>query len=160
MLVIYGDQTAWQTMSEHQRGQVLHLHASLVAELRRSGELIAGAGLADPEDTMIVRGDVPEPTGRPQHGEHMSAVYLIDCTRQRAHTLARRMLDPTSRESKCARFTRWNEALGSHAHVSWAAVIHRESRKPTVYHSWPSVWSIAFHGRGRMTTSVPAAASA
>jgi hypothetical protein len=55
MLVIYGDQTAWQTMSEHQRGQVLHLHASLVAELRRSGELIAGAGLADPEDTMIVR---------------------------------------------------------------------------------------------------------
>ena len=47
LLVIYGDPGAWDTMSEDQRGQVLHLHASLVAELRwwvGTAHRVAGCG--------------------------------------------------------------------------------------------------------------------
>ena len=97
MLLIYGDPAIWEAMSEQQRDEVLSLHAVLVKELSQSGELLGGAGLADPDKTITVRDGVSAPTVGPysEAADQMSAFYLVECaSAKRVQALAARILDP------------------------------------------------------------------
>jgi hypothetical protein len=96
VLLIYGDAAIWAEMPEEERDDVLRLHASLVEELRSSGELVAGAGLETSEATTTLQAGVPAVSGPfARGGEQVSAFYLIESdSQERPLELADRILDP------------------------------------------------------------------
>lgn len=69
-------------------------HAVLLEELSASGEIVNGAGLRLPEETVTVRA-ASTSTGPVASGdEHVTAYYVVEVAdRQRAEEIAARILD-------------------------------------------------------------------
>jgi hypothetical protein len=50
MLLIYGDQSSWDTRTEEERGQIFQAYGAFTQELQDSGAMVAGDAL-EPTDT-------------------------------------------------------------------------------------------------------------
>ena len=87
-----------KAMTPEQLEWVAAKHAELRDDLRASGELVGGDGLAFPEETTTLRlvdGNVVATTGLlVESPEQMSAYYLVECADlDRALEIAERVLD-------------------------------------------------------------------
>jgi len=98
MVLMYSDPAATEAMSAPDRAEVARKHQALREDLAGSGEILNGAGLADPKDTTTIqwRAGRPATTGGPliTTAEQLTAYYVIDCASpQRAREIAGRVLD-------------------------------------------------------------------
>jgi hypothetical protein len=98
MLLMYADPNETKTMTASSREIIARKHKALVEKLTESGELINGAGLDYPWDTIAIRWNQGEsiqtygPFTPAQ--EHLTAYYVIDCeSSDRACELAKELLD-------------------------------------------------------------------
>jgi hypothetical protein len=98
-LLMYAEPEQTRAMSEATRDVVLRKHEKLREELTDSGELVGGAGVALPDETVVLRlgsdgvvaHDGPLATDMV---EHLTAYYEVDCdTVDRAREIAARTLD-------------------------------------------------------------------
>ena len=81
-------------LSDEAAAEIEAKHAELLKELGSSGEIVNGAGLHLPEETLTVRvtGIVSGPVTRGD--EHVTAYYVVDVAdRERAGQIAARILD-------------------------------------------------------------------
>ena len=82
MLLIYGDQNGWETLSEEERGQMMQAYGSFTQALRDSGSMVAGDALqrTDTATTVRVRNDETLTTDGPfaETKEQIVGFYLID----------------------------------------------------------------------------------
>lgn len=97
MLLIYGNHTAWDAMTEQSRQELVRVHDVLQAELTASGELIDVNELPL-QDAKIVRtsGGVPVVTDGPfaESKEILAGYYLVDCVGvDRAAEIAGRLVE-------------------------------------------------------------------
>ena len=96
-LLMYADPGHTREMTQAQLTEVLAKHEARRDELIPSGELIGGAGLALPEETVLLRLGGAAPSRGPLAGnavEHLTAYYEVDCASQeRAVEIASRLLD-------------------------------------------------------------------
>lgn len=97
MLLIYGNETAWNTLSQDAMDNLERTHATLQAELSASGELIETSALAVP-DAHVVRThqgaalvtDGPFTEAK----EIVAGYYILDCAdSERATTIAARFAE-------------------------------------------------------------------
>ena len=83
MLLIYGDQNGWETMSEEERGQIFQAYGTYTQELQDSGSMVAGDALQPTETatTVRVRNDETLTTDGPfaETKEQLGGYYLIEC---------------------------------------------------------------------------------
>ena len=98
MVLMYSDPAATEAMSASDRAEVAHRHEVLHQDLAGSGEMLTGAGLAYPRDTMPSGGvwmDLPRRRGRsPGRPGQLTACYMIDrAGPDRARAIAERILD-------------------------------------------------------------------
>jgi hypothetical protein len=115
MLLIYGNQSTWDALSEQGFDQVMAAHDTLQKELSESGELVGTQGLTTVDArTVWVRDGVPVVTDGPfsEAKELVAGYYLVDCeTLERAVEIAaqlpeapfspievRRVMDPRGME--------------------------------------------------------------
>src|SRR5262245_47761814 len=69
-------------------------HAVLLEELSASGEIVNGAGLRLPAETVTVRAAGTSTGPVASGGEHVAAYYIVEVAdRQRADEIAARILD-------------------------------------------------------------------
>jgi hypothetical protein len=94
-VLMYADPAHTRAMSRQALDVVARKHAAIRDDLTRSGELLNGAGLVLPDETLILRpGAVEKGPLVADRAEHLTAYYIIECaTAQRAQTIADRMLD-------------------------------------------------------------------
>lgn len=94
MLLIYGNETTWNAMSEGGYGNVIRAHTELIADLTESGELIGYDGL-----TTVNAKTVRRDNGRAvvtdgpftEAKEVLAGYYLVDCdSAERAAEIASR----------------------------------------------------------------------
>lgn len=82
MLLIYGDEKVWDSLTEEEGKRIGRAHEELQEELRESGELVGHTELAD-EDAAVVRSDggTPKPAGGPLRCDSyvLGGYYLVDC---------------------------------------------------------------------------------
>ena len=82
MLLIYGDQNGWETLSEAERGEMMQAYGSFSQELRDSGSLVAGDALEPTETatTVRVRDDETLTTDGPfaETKEQLGGYYLVE----------------------------------------------------------------------------------
>ena len=82
MLLIYGDQNGWETLSEAERGEMMQAYGSFSQELRDSGSLVAGDALEPTETatTVRVRDDETLTTDGPfaETKEQLGGVFVTD----------------------------------------------------------------------------------
>ena len=82
MLLIYGDQNGWETLSEAERGEMMLAYGSFSQELRDSGSLVAGDALEPTETatTVRVRDDETLTTDGPfaETKEQLGGYYLVE----------------------------------------------------------------------------------
>jgi hypothetical protein len=82
MLLIYGDQDGWETLSEAERGEMMQAYSSFSQELRDSGSLVAGDALEPTETatTVRVRDDETLTTDGPfaETKEQLGGYYLVE----------------------------------------------------------------------------------
>jgi hypothetical protein len=98
MVLMYSDPAATEAMSAADRAEVARKHQALRDDLAGSGEMLNGAGLADPKDTTTIRwrADRPATTDGPfiKTAEQLTAYYVIDCASpERAQAIAGSVLD-------------------------------------------------------------------
>jgi hypothetical protein len=98
MVLMYSDPAATEAMSASDRAVIASKHAAFREDLAGSGELLNGAGLADPTDTTAIRWcqDGSATTDGPfiEAAEQLTAYYVIDCASpERARAIAGRVLD-------------------------------------------------------------------
>ncbi|MER5453123.1 YciI family protein [Streptomyces sp. NPDC002766] len=98
MILMYADPAATEAMTPAERADVFHRHEALHEDLRGTGEMLNGAGLAYPRDTTTLRygEDGATTTSGPLTGatEQLTAYYVVDCaTPERAREIAGRVLD-------------------------------------------------------------------
>ena len=98
MVLMYSDPAATEAMSVSDLASIARKHEALRHDLAGSGELLNGAGLADPKDTTAIRWreDAPTTTDGPflEAAEQLTAYYVIDCASpDRACAIAERVLD-------------------------------------------------------------------
>ena len=98
LLLIWNNFAAYDAMSEDERNAIYAEVDELVDELKKSGEFVAGFGLADVSQTKTVRvrGGVPAVTDGPfvEAKEQMGGYLIVDCeTVDRAVEIAARMPD-------------------------------------------------------------------
>lgn len=98
MVLMYSDPAATEAMSAADRAEIARKHEDLRQDLAASGEMLTGAGLASPEDTMTIRWrqDGSTATDGPfaEAAGQLAACYVIDCASpDRARTIAERVLD-------------------------------------------------------------------
>ena len=55
LLLIYGDQNGWDSMSEEERGQVFQAYGTYTQELENSGSMVGGNALQPTETATTVR---------------------------------------------------------------------------------------------------------
>jgi hypothetical protein len=83
LLLIYGDQNGWESMSEEERGQVFQAYGSFTQELEQSGAMVAGNALQPTQTatTVRIRNDETLTTDGPfaETKEQLGGYYLIDC---------------------------------------------------------------------------------
>jgi hypothetical protein len=87
--------TEGQTLSESERTRLTGQLEELISELHESGEIVAGAALADPLNsrTVRVREDAAIVTDGPyvEAKEQMAGLFIVDCaTPERAEQIAGR----------------------------------------------------------------------
>jgi hypothetical protein len=98
-LMMYTDPAHTRAMTEADLDVVMRKHERLRDELTASGELLNGAGLVFPEETIVVRRDgdgVVTERGPLIGGSdvHVTAYYVIECVDvDRARALAEHLLD-------------------------------------------------------------------
>jgi hypothetical protein len=82
MLLIYGDQSQWGSMSEEEMGQVMQAYGTFTQELQDSGAMVAGDALqqTDTATTVRVRNDETLTTDGPfaETKEQLGGYYLVD----------------------------------------------------------------------------------
>jgi hypothetical protein len=54
LLLIYGNENGWETMSEEERGQIFQAYGTYTQELQDSGSMVAGDAL-EPTQTATTR---------------------------------------------------------------------------------------------------------
>jgi hypothetical protein len=94
-VLMYADPAHTRAMSRENLDVVARKHEAIREELTASGELVNGAGLVFPEDTVVLRAGTVErgPLIAGQR-EHLTAYYVVECaTAERAKSIAERMLD-------------------------------------------------------------------
>jgi hypothetical protein len=97
MLLIYGNEQAWNDLGEEGQARLNRTHAELQSELRSRGELI-DTGELPPEYGRVVRtvGGVAAVTDGPyaETKELLAGFYLLDCDGiERATEVAGRLLE-------------------------------------------------------------------
>ena len=55
MLLIYGDESTWQTRSDEERGQVLQAYGAYTQELQQASAMVAGDALQPTQTATTVR---------------------------------------------------------------------------------------------------------
>jgi hypothetical protein len=98
MVLMYSDPAATEAMSASELAGIARKHEALRQDLAGSGELLNGAGLADPKETTTIRwrADASATTDGPfiEATEQLTAYYVIDCASpERAYAIAERVLD-------------------------------------------------------------------
>ena len=98
MILMYADPAATEAMTPAERADVFQRHEALHEDLRGTGEMLNGAGLAYPRDTTTLRYGEEAATGTsgPLTGatEQLTAYYVVECaTPERAREIAGRVLD-------------------------------------------------------------------
>jgi len=98
MLLMYANPVETRNMSASNRQIVAEKHKVLVAQLTDSGELIDGAGLDYPWETITLRWCDGDPAGTigpfVEAGEQLTAYYLVECADlSRAREIAGQLLD-------------------------------------------------------------------
>ena len=91
LLMIYGNQSTWDSWSEQDQQEVIRAHTALQRELTESGELIGSHGLTTIDArTVRVSGGVPAVTDGPftEAKEVLAGYYVVDCTPERATEIA------------------------------------------------------------------------
>jgi hypothetical protein len=82
MLLIYGDQSQWGSMSEEEMGQVMQAYGTFTQELQDSGAMVAGDALqqTDTATTVRVRNDETLTTDGPfaETKEQLGGYYLVE----------------------------------------------------------------------------------
>ena len=82
LLLIYGDQNGWESMSEEERGQVFQAYGTFTQELEDSGAMVGGNALQPTETatTVRVRNDETLTTDGPfaETKEQLGGYYLVD----------------------------------------------------------------------------------
>jgi hypothetical protein len=82
LLLIYGDQNGWESMSEEERGQVFQAYGTFTEDLEKSGAMVAGNALQPTETatTVRVRNDETLTTDGPfaETKEQLGGYYLVD----------------------------------------------------------------------------------
>jgi hypothetical protein len=82
MLLIYGDQNGWKTLSEEERGQMMQAYYSFTQELQDSGSMVAGDALerTDTATTVRVRNDETLTTDGPfaETKEQLGGYYIVE----------------------------------------------------------------------------------
>jgi hypothetical protein len=82
VLLIYGDQNGWQSMSEDDRGQIFEAYGAFTEELQASGAMKAGDALQPTQTatTVRVRNDETLTTDGPfaETKEQLGGFYIVD----------------------------------------------------------------------------------
>jgi hypothetical protein len=82
MLLIYGDESGWETLSDADRARVMKDYTDYTEELRSSGAMVAGDALQPTSNatTVRVRGDEQLVTDGPfaETKEQLGGYYLIE----------------------------------------------------------------------------------
>ena len=82
LLLIYGDENGWQTMSEEEGRQVMEAYGTYTQELEGSGAMVGGNALQPTQTatTVRVRNDETLTTDGPfaETKEQLGGFYLID----------------------------------------------------------------------------------
>jgi hypothetical protein len=82
LLLIYGDQNGWESMSEEERGQVFQDYGTFTQELENSGSMVGGNALQPTQTatTVRVRNDETLTTDGPfaETKEQLGGYYLVD----------------------------------------------------------------------------------
>jgi hypothetical protein len=82
LLLIYGDQSASQSMSEEEMGQVMQAYGAYTQELEQSGHMVGGNALQPIQaaTTVRVRNDETLTTDGPfaETKEQLGGYYLVD----------------------------------------------------------------------------------
>ena len=55
MLLIYGDESSWDSRSDQERGQIFEAYGAFTEELRQSGSMVAGDALQPTQTATTVR---------------------------------------------------------------------------------------------------------
>ena len=83
LLLIYGDENGWETMSEEERGQIFQAYGTYTQELQDSGAMVAGDALqpTPTATTVRVRNEETLTTDGPfaETKEQLGGYYLLDC---------------------------------------------------------------------------------
>jgi hypothetical protein len=98
MVLMYADPAATEAMSPADLADVFGKHDALRRDLADTGEMLNGAGLADPKDTTTIRwhpdGSTTTNGAVIEAAEQLTAYYVIDCASpHRARAIAERVLD-------------------------------------------------------------------
>ena len=82
MLLIYGDQSSWDTRTEEERGQIFQAYGAFTQELQDSGSMVAGDALepTDTATTVRVQNDEVLTTDGPfaETKEQLGGFYLVE----------------------------------------------------------------------------------
>ena len=83
LLLIYGDENGWETMSEEEGRQVMEAYGTYTQELESSGAMVGGNALQPTQTatTVRVRNDETLTTDGPfaETKEQLGGYYLVDC---------------------------------------------------------------------------------
>ncbi|MGP4104920.1 YciI family protein [Nonomuraea sp. KM90] len=98
MLLIYSNPAIWEALSDDDRVAIGREHASLIEELRESGEWVGGSPLADPSNSraVLLRDGVLTTIDGPfvEAKEHLAGYDIVDCeSADRAVEIAGRIPD-------------------------------------------------------------------
>ena len=82
MLLIYGAEDGWESMSEDERGQIFQAYGAFTKELQDSGSMVAGDALESTQTatTVRVKNDETLTTDGPfaETKEQLGGYYLIE----------------------------------------------------------------------------------
>jgi len=98
LLIMQVNPAVMEALTEEERNAIMDGHGGFMQTLKDSGEFVATQALADPANSVTVRGtgDVPAVTDGPflEAKEYMGGYYIVDCeSQERAVELARLIPD-------------------------------------------------------------------
>ncbi|MBF8185753.1 hypothetical protein ITP53_08365 [Nonomuraea sp. K274] len=93
LLIMHMNPQVWDAMTEEARNEVMNGHGPFMEAIKKSGELVGTAALADPSQSAVVRvrGGMPAVTDGPylEAKEYLGGYYLVECdSKERALELA------------------------------------------------------------------------
>lgn len=96
LLIIHNNPALMDSLPKEELEAMMNAHEPFQAELRKTGELVGFAALAEPGDSRVirVRDQVPAVTDGPflEAKEYLAGFYVVDCDSvERAVELAGRM---------------------------------------------------------------------